>query len=210
MAIGKKCEIHAGYDRSRCTISQRAHQEISKCNRYVNHSQQYNALERVARNEMIDSCFFSQKWLHWLAVNLDKNTIPHEKTLVHYNGPTPPKGSGQHRYVFVVFKQTRDFDDKVQREIRNKFSSDSRGGFNIKSFVQEHGLGEAVAYNFFETETKWKISIIIFCIPKVMCAIKLIIDSRICINIIDDIEVTINIDFAIPKNKTFSLAVCRL
>jgi len=97
-----------------------------------------------------------RSWLHWLAVNLDKNTIPHEKTLVHYNGPTPPKGSGKHRYVFFVFKQIRDFDSKVQSEISNKFkdNASTRGGFNIKSFVEEHGLGDAVAYNFFETETK--------------------------------------------------------
>lgn len=89
-------------------------------------------------------------------MNLDKNTIAHDKTLVHYNGPTPPKGSGQHRYVFLVFKQTRDFDNKVEAEIRNKYkdNASNRGGFNVKQFAQEHGLGDAVAYNYFETETK--------------------------------------------------------
>lgn len=89
-------------------------------------------------------------------MNLDKNTIPHDKTLVHYNGPTPPKGSGKHRYVLLVFKQTRDFDSKTETVIRNKYkdNASARGGFNMKQFAQEHGLGEAVAYNYFETETK--------------------------------------------------------
>ncbi|KAG4069036.1 hypothetical protein HA402_008347 [Bradysia odoriphaga] len=97
-----------------------------------------------------------RSWLHWLAVNLDKNTIPHDNTLAHYNGPTPPKGSGHHRYIFLVFQQTKDFDSKVQNEIRNKYKDNAsvRGGFNVKEFAQQHGLGDAVAFNYFETETK--------------------------------------------------------
>ncbi|XP_037514707.1 uncharacterized protein LOC119391104 [Rhipicephalus sanguineus] len=41
-------------------------------------------------------------WLHWLVVNVPHNDTT---TLTKYAGPTPPPGSGRHRYVFLAYEQ---------------------------------------------------------------------------------------------------------
>lgn len=43
--------------------------------------------------------------IHWLIVNITQNDIISGNVLIEYKGPAPPKGSGKHRYVFLLAKQ---------------------------------------------------------------------------------------------------------
>lgn len=57
-----------------------------------------------------------REWLHWIVVNAaaakagsgDEETEISGQgyTVCDYNGPTPPRGTGKHRYVFVLYEQT--------------------------------------------------------------------------------------------------------
>lgn len=46
-------------------------------------------------------------YLHWLIVNIPRGgNILEGDVLVPYAPPTPPAGTGQHRYMFILYKQT--------------------------------------------------------------------------------------------------------
>jgi phosphatidylethanolamine-binding protein len=42
---------------------------------------------------------------HWLVVNVPGSKVAEGKALFEFIGSGPPKGSGLHRYVFLVYKQ---------------------------------------------------------------------------------------------------------
>lgn len=54
-----------------------------------------------------------REWNHWLVGNIPGNSIDLGDVLVDYIGSGPPKETGLHRYVFIVFKQTEkiSFDE---------------------------------------------------------------------------------------------------
>lgn len=45
--------------------------------------------------------------IHWLITNIKHNNILTGNTIIEYKGPLPPKGTGPHHYVFVLFEQTK-------------------------------------------------------------------------------------------------------
>lgn len=57
--------------------------------------------------------------IHWLVVNIDGNNIHNGDILLEYKGPSPPKGSGIHRYIFLLYEQT----NKVNASISNRHIS---------------------------------------------------------------------------------------
>lgn len=46
-----------------------------------------------------------REFLHWSVVNIPGNDISKGDTLAEYVGSGPPKDTGLHRYVFLIFKQ---------------------------------------------------------------------------------------------------------
>lgn len=44
-------------------------------------------------------------YLHWVAINIPGNNVSNGQTLLNYKGPAPPKGSGIHRYIFLIYEQ---------------------------------------------------------------------------------------------------------
>ncbi|KAL3185690.1 hypothetical protein MRX96_028593 [Rhipicephalus microplus] len=85
-------------------------------------------------------------WLHWLVVN-----VPHNETttLMKYAGPTPPPGSGRHRYVFLAYEQKQP----VARNALSGFAKE-RAKFNLTAFLEALGVHQLVAANFFYAENK--------------------------------------------------------
>lgn len=84
---------------------------------------------------------------HWLVVNIQGNDLNSGDVITGYLGSGPPKGTGLHRYVFLIYKQGGkvNFDEP-------KTSSTSRAhrfNFSIRKFAQKYNLGEAVAGNFY-------------------------------------------------------------
>ena len=67
------------------------------------------------------------------------------KVLMQHNGPSPPGGSGPHRYVLVVYEQPRAVNARVSR---------NRAGFKLESFARRNRLGDPVAGNFYYAEKK--------------------------------------------------------
>ena len=66
--------------------------------------------------------------------------------IADYNPPTPPKGSGPHRYYLFVFKQQEDLGSEAE--------VDKRCGFSIDKYKGKFHL-TAVAANMFTTENEW-------------------------------------------------------
>ena len=66
--------------------------------------------------------------------------------LADYNPPSPPSGSGPHRYYLYVFEQEHQLDNSA------KVSASSRCQFSIDSYKKNFGLN-AVAMNMFTTVT---------------------------------------------------------
>lgn len=91
-----------------------------------------------------------REWHHWLVVNVPSYQVKKGKVLSAYIGAGPPKDTGLHRYVLLVYKQKckLEFDEPELTDT----SADGRGGFKIADFAKKYDLGEPVAGNFFQAE----------------------------------------------------------
>lgn len=54
-----------------------------------------------------------KEYVHWLVANIPGNCVEKGDTLVEYLQPFPLKGTGYHRYAFVLYKQ----DGRVEYDI---------------------------------------------------------------------------------------------
>ncbi|KAF7249056.1 39S ribosomal protein L38, mitochondrial [Varanus komodoensis] len=52
----------------------------------------------------------NSEYVHWLVANIPGNQIETGKELCHYFPAFPAKGTGYHRYVFILFKQLQQID----------------------------------------------------------------------------------------------------
>ncbi|KAI8082728.1 phosphatidylethanolamine-binding protein [Halteromyces radiatus] len=87
-------------------------------------------------------------WRHWVAVNIpgnqqDKATAASSQ-LTNYLGPAPPPGTGDHRYVFLLYKQP---NKNIKFESLSQ-SVQERRSFDYKKYALTHQL-ELVGVNFF-------------------------------------------------------------
>ncbi|XP_011882180.1 PREDICTED: protein D2-like isoform X2 [Vollenhovia emeryi] len=91
-----------------------------------------------------------REWHHWLVGNIPGSDVSKGDTLSAYVGSGPPKGTGLHRYVFLVYKQPGrlTFDEK---RLTNR-SGDNRGKFSIKNFAAKYNLGDPIAGNMYQAE----------------------------------------------------------
>lgn len=66
-------------------------------------------------------------FLHWLVVNTNNE-------IVDFVPPSPPIGSGLHRYYICLFEQNGKIDIQIKNQIIE------RPRFNVDHFCQQHGL----------------------------------------------------------------------
>lgn len=66
---------------------------------------------------------------HWLVVNIPENKIEEGDTLFEYIGAGAPEGTGLHRYIFLVYKQS----EKIQTD--GTFTSNKYEDFFFNLFV---------------------------------------------------------------------------
>uniref|UniRef100_A0A8C5GHZ3 Phosphatidylethanolamine binding protein 4 n=1 Tax=Gouania willdenowi TaxID=441366 RepID=A0A8C5GHZ3_GOUWI len=89
-------------------------------------------------------------WRHWLVVDVQGKSLRkgqiRGKTLTDYHPPTPPKGTGFHRYQFMLFEQDLNLKVSLTEEEL------SRGKWDFPSFVQRYNLGLPVATVQFLTQ----------------------------------------------------------
>jgi len=91
-----------------------------------------------------------REWHHWLVVNIPENNVAKGEVLSEYVGAGPPKGTGLHRYVFLVYKQPNRLTPDEPR-LTNR-SGEGRGTFKIRAFSRKYNLGEPIAGNFFQAQ----------------------------------------------------------
>ncbi|CAG4958098.1 unnamed protein product [Colias eurytheme] len=89
-----------------------------------------------------------REWHHWLVGNIYGGDINKGEVLSDYIGSGPPKGTGLHRYVFLVYRQQEKCDFSKVPKLPNN-SGDKRGKFSISKFAQQFKLGTPVAGNFY-------------------------------------------------------------
>lgn len=80
--------------------------------------------------------------IHWLVVNIEENDLTTGDAIFEYLPSGPPKGTGLHRYVQLVYKQ------KGKLTIGGNITDD-RKHFSIRNFAKEYDLGQPFAGNFF-------------------------------------------------------------
>jgi phosphatidylethanolamine-binding protein (PEBP) family uncharacterized protein len=91
-----------------------------------------------------------REWLHWLVVNVPANKVADGQVLAEYVGSGPPKGTGLHRYVFMVFKQPNKLTPD-EKKLTNR-SGEGRGSWKLRSFAAKYNLGNPVAGNFYQAQ----------------------------------------------------------
>jgi len=91
-----------------------------------------------------------REWHHWLVVNIPGNDVAKGLTLSEYVGSGPPKGTGLHRYVYLVYKQQTSLSPDEKR-LTNR-SGEGRGCFKVRDFAKKYALGEPVAGNMFQAQ----------------------------------------------------------
>ncbi|XP_055586703.1 protein D2-like isoform X2 [Uranotaenia lowii] len=91
-----------------------------------------------------------REWHHWLVVNIPGCAIDRGELLSEYIGAGPPKKTGLHRYVFLVYKQNERLNCTEKR--LNNRNLQGRGKFSIRKFSQKYHLSGPLAGNFFQAQ----------------------------------------------------------
>ena len=84
-----------------------------------------------------------KSFLHWLVVNCSGSDNSDGKIIASWQPPSPPPGSGEHRYILALLKQDKPLDIPQVTD---------RTNFHPKNFAAQHGLS-AIAYKGFRVET---------------------------------------------------------
>lgn len=91
-----------------------------------------------------------REWHHWLVANIPGNDVSKGEILSDYIGAGPPKDTGLHRYVLLVYKQPSKLSFDEQK-LTNR-SGEGRGKFSTRNFAKKYNLGDPVAGNFFQAQ----------------------------------------------------------
>ncbi|CAG9763136.1 unnamed protein product [Ceutorhynchus assimilis] len=51
-----------------------------------------------------------KEYVHWFVANIPGNKIQNGETIVEYLQPFPPKGTGYHRHIFILYKHSKKLD----------------------------------------------------------------------------------------------------
>ncbi|XP_057658324.1 protein D2-like [Diorhabda carinulata] len=92
---------------------------------------------------------FLREWHHWLVVNIPDNHFEKGDTLTEYIGAGPPKGTGLHRFVFLLLKQPNSISFPSYRISKTHYKG--RPKFQTQTFIKKYNM-EIYAGTFFEAE----------------------------------------------------------
>ncbi|XP_039441961.1 protein D2-like isoform X2 [Culex pipiens pallens] len=90
-----------------------------------------------------------REFVHWIVGNIQGNDLERADTIVEYFGAAPPKGTGLHRFVFLLYEHSERLDfanePRLSRNCRNP-----RRYFSTKNFARKYGLTNLWAGNYFQ------------------------------------------------------------
>ncbi|EFA04147.2 protein D2 [Tribolium castaneum] len=91
----------------------------------------------------------AKEWNHWLVGNIPGSDLSKAQVLTEYVGAGPPKDTGLHRYVFLLYKQP----GKITFQEEHKSNTNgNRAKFSTENFAKKYGLGNPVAGNFYQAK----------------------------------------------------------
>jgi phosphatidylethanolamine-binding protein (PEBP) family uncharacterized protein len=79
---------------------------------------------------MYDPDAISGTYLHYMVVNIKNGILTSGDEIIPYAGPTPPPGSGTHRYIFEQYEQSSPFS----------IAAPERSKFDLSNFKKTHNL----------------------------------------------------------------------
>ncbi|KAH0625446.1 hypothetical protein JD844_014972 [Phrynosoma platyrhinos] len=89
-------------------------------------------------------CFPSfREWHHFLVTNMKGHDISSGCILTDYVGSAPAKGTGLHRYVWLVYEQPQRLT--CDEPILDSFTAAGRENFRASAFRKKYKLGAPVA-----------------------------------------------------------------
>ncbi|KAG9339618.1 hypothetical protein JZ751_023509 [Albula glossodonta] len=91
-----------------------------------------------------------REWHHFLVVNIKGNDISSGCVMSDYVGSGPPKGTGLHRYVWLVYEQPGAIS--CTEPVLTNRSGDNRGKFKLQNFRKKYNLGAPVAGTCYQAE----------------------------------------------------------
>ncbi|KAI6239081.1 hypothetical protein M3Y99_00611100 [Aphelenchoides fujianensis] len=91
------------------------------------------------------------EWHHYLVVNIPGNRVESGEVISEYIPAGPPKDTGLHRYVYLIYKQKGKIHDAEHGVL--KFSANRRNNYNARDFVKKHGIQDnLIAGNFYQAQ----------------------------------------------------------
>ncbi|KAL4636084.1 phosphatidylethanolamine-binding protein 1 [Arapaima gigas] len=91
-----------------------------------------------------------REWHHFLLVNMKGCDVASGCVMSDYVGSGPPKGTGLHRYVWLVYEQPGQVS--CTEPLLTNRSGDHRGKFKILDFRKKYNLGGPVAGTCYQAE----------------------------------------------------------
>ncbi|XP_071958955.1 large ribosomal subunit protein mL38-like [Antedon mediterranea] len=87
--------------------------------------------------------------LHWLVTNVPGESVNNGQVIYDYLQPFPPKGTGYHRFVYVLFKQEGKFDLSEQMQLPC-CNSHSRTFSTLEFYKRYQDIITPAGVNFFQ------------------------------------------------------------
>ena len=85
-----------------------------------------------------------REFVHWVVVNIPGHDVRNGEELLEYTGPMPAFNSGCHRYIFLLFKQTKVFSAADIADMKGYF--DEKGRITKTcAWAAERGMGSPVS-----------------------------------------------------------------
>lgn len=91
-----------------------------------------------------------REWHHFIVVNANGNDLSTGFVQSDYVGSGPPKGTGLHRYVWLVYEQPGPI--KCEEAVLTNRSGENRGQFSAASFRAKYKLGTPVAGTCYQAQ----------------------------------------------------------
>ncbi|EDX11860.1 protein D2 [Drosophila simulans] len=91
-----------------------------------------------------------REFKHWILANIAGNDLASGEPIAEYIGSGPPQGTGLHRYVFLLYKQSGKLEFDEERE--SKRSRKDRPKFSAAKFAKKHELGNPIAGTFYQSQ----------------------------------------------------------
>ena len=86
-----------------------------------------------------------RSWMHWSVIGISTDHWGETSGTFPYSGPTPPAGTGPHRYILLAYEVPDNHEQLI-------YPTSERAGFNVNAFITENAL-TIVGGNYFTAET---------------------------------------------------------